>query len=256
MRKERTTTLNSFTLKLIACFTMLIDHFTTIFVPRYTTPLFHITLSSYELDVTWYVVGRSIGRIAFPIFAFLIVEGFFHTRNRMKYLLRLLLFAVISEIPYDYAFWGFPNMNLKLLLYKQNVFFTLAIGLLTIIIYDYIKNRMHSNTMWMTLFGVLTIIGGTGLLILVQADYSEYGYGVLLIVGFYLAYGNRNLRMLLFILLVGFFRGGIEFMAILAAPFLYYYNGERGTKRFKYAFYTFYPLHLVILQGIYQFLSN
>lgn len=247
--------MNSFTLKLIACITMLIDHFTAIFVPRHTTPLFQIALPNYELDVTWYVVGRAIGRIAFPIFAFLIVEGFFHTRNRMKYLLRLLLFAVISEIPYDYAFWGFPNTNLKLLFYKQNIFFTLAIGLLTIMIYDRIKTRMSGKTSWMTLPGVLTIVGGSVLLFLVQADYYEFGYGVLLIVGFYLAYGNRKLRKLLFIILVGFFRGGVEFMAILAAPFLYYYNGKPGTKRFQYAFYFFYPLHLVILQGIYQFLN-
>lgn len=248
--------MNSFTLKLIACITMLIDHFTAIFIPRNTTPLFHITLLNYELDVTWYIIGRAIGRIAFPIFAFLIVEGFFHTRDRMKYLLRLLLFAAISEIPFDYAFWGFPNTNLTILLFRQNIFFTLAIGLLTIMIYDSIKNRMLGRTMWMTLLGVLTIVGGTGLLYLIQADYYEYGYGVLLIVGFYLAYGNRKLRLLLFILLVGFFRGGVEFMAILATPFLYYYNGESGTKRFKYAFYIFYPLHLVILQGIYQLFTK
>ena len=231
---------------------MLIDHFTAIFIPRHTNPLFHITLPGYELDVTWYVIGRSIGRIAFPIFAFLIVEGFFHTRNRMKYLLRLLLFAIISEIPYDYAFWGFPNSNLSLLLYRQNIFFTLAIGLLTIMIYDSIKMRFPIKTIWMTLIDVFTIIAGTGLLYLIRGDYCEYGYGILLIVGFYLAYGNRNLRMLLFILLVGFFRGGVEMMAILAAPFLYYYNGERGINRFQYAFYIFYPLHLVILMGIYQ----
>lgn len=247
--------MNSFTLKLIACFTMLIDHFTTIFVPRNTTPLFHVTLLNYNLDVTWYTIGRIIGRISFPIFAFLIVEGFFHTRNRMKYLRRLLLFAIISEIPYDYAFWGFPNTNLSILLFRQNVFFTLAIGLLTIMIYDNIKNRMLGNTMWMTILGVLTIVGGTGLLYLIRSDYFDLGYGVLLIVGFYLAYGNRNLRLLLFILLVGFLRGDVEFLAILAAPFLYYYNGERGTKRFQYAFYIFYPLHLIILQGIYQLLS-
>jgi hypothetical protein len=235
---------------------MLIDHFTTIFVPRDTAPLFHITLISYELDVTWFVIGRSIGRIAFPIFAFLIVEGFFHTRDRMKYLNRLLLFAVISEIPFDYAFWGFPNMNLSLLLFRQNIFFTLAIGLLTIMIYDYIRNRMlGKNTTLMTILGVLTIVGGTGLLYLIRSEYYQLGYGVLLIVGFYLAYGNRKLRMILFILLVGFLRGDIEFMAILAAPFLYYYNGERGPKQFKYAFYIFYPLHLVILQGIYQLLN-
>lgn len=235
---------------------MLIDHFTAIFIPRNTTPLFYISLSGFELDVTWYIIGRAIGRIAFPIFAFLIVEGFFHTRDRRKYLLRLLLFAVISEIPFDYAFWGFPNTNLTILLFRQNIFFTLAIGLLTVMIYDSIKSRMLGKTMWMTLLGVLTIVGGTGLLYLIRGDYFDFGYGVLLIIGFYLAYGNRKLCMLLFILLVGFFQGGVGLMSILAAPLLYYYNGESGTKRFKYAFYVFYPLHLVILQGIYQLLTK
>ena len=230
---------------------MLIDHITAIFVPRHTIPLFHLSLFEYELDVTWYVVGRAIGRIAFPIFAFLIVEGFFHTKNRVKYLTRLIIFALISEIPYDYAFWAFPNQ--EFMFYRQNIFFTLAIGLMTIMIYDSLKSRWGHNHMWMTTLGVITIIGGTGLNYLVRGDYCELGYGVLLILAFYLAYRNKKMQMILFILLVGFFRGGVEFMAILAAPFIFLYNGERGPNKLKYGFYLFYPLHLLILMGIYQY---
>ena len=104
--------LNSFTLKIIAIITMIIDHIGYVFLP---------------VGTAYYDIARAIGRISFPIFCFLIVQGFFHTRSHINYLIRLLIFALLSEIPFDLAFH-------KTLFYwnSQNVFITLALGLFAI----------------------------------------------------------------------------------------------------------------------------
>ena len=93
--------MSTFALKLIAIITMAIDHVTAVFIPNNTEV---------------YLVGRLIGRLAFPIFAFLLVEGFFHTSNIKKYLTRLGIFALISELPFDLAFY-----NSKFARYGGNV---------------------------------------------------------------------------------------------------------------------------------------
>ena len=109
-------------LKVIACIAMLIDHTGAIILKLYPpalNTLFYINGKGYSA----YRVVRDIGRCAFPIFCFLIVEGFLHTHNRRKYGRNLLLFALISEIPWNYMFantWHYAD--------KQNVFFTLFIG--------------------------------------------------------------------------------------------------------------------------------
>ena len=96
--------LNSYQLKCIAIITMLIDHIGAVLFPEN-------------------LVLRYIGRISFPIFCFLLAEGFYHTKNVKKYMMRLAVFAVLSEIPYDLAF-----RNTYIEFTRQNVFFTLLIG--------------------------------------------------------------------------------------------------------------------------------
>ena len=110
-------------LKLIAIITMLIDHTAAVLLSIYPpamTPLFYIGGRGYSA----YRICRDIGRIAFPIFCFLLIEGFLHTRNRWRYGRNLFLFALISEIPWNFMFadtWTYA---------KQNVFFTLFLGYL------------------------------------------------------------------------------------------------------------------------------
>lgn len=117
------------TLKLIAVVTMLTDHAgATVIRAIWRHPAVSSVPERYTLWSHIYAASRDIGRIAFPIFCFLLVEGFLHTRNVRKYAERLLLFALISELPFDLALkgnWYYPA--------KQNVYFTLLIGLLVLI---------------------------------------------------------------------------------------------------------------------------
>ena len=117
-------------LKLIAITLMLIDH--TGLMILYNYPATTATLFSFGgVDYSWYRIFRDIGRAAFPIFCFLLVEGFLHTHNRKKYGLNLFLFACISEIPWNFMFtntWRYE---------KQNVFFTLFLGYLAFCALEY-----------------------------------------------------------------------------------------------------------------------
>ncbi len=226
---------------------MLIDHITELFVPKDFGFLFHLTLGNYERDITLYVLGRVIGRIAFPLFAFLIVQGFLHTSNLKRYMLRLGIFALLSEIPFDFAFWGFPNTTF--LFYRQNIFFTLLLGLIAIALLDQIHKNYQGQPLFMNVLMIVVILAACFTLITIRGSYLDYGYGILVIVAFYFGRQSRNVSVLLFILITGFLFGDIQLMAILAAPFIYLYNGEKGPS-FKYAFYAFYPVHLVILRLI------
>ena len=117
--------LDTDSLKLIAVITMLIDHIAESLLWQMIPP---IGEKNYDRWYDIYHMLRNIGRTAFPIFAFLLVEGFFHTHSRKKYFRRLILFALLSEIPYNMAFHGrlFYGMD-------QNVFWTLSMGFLVIL---------------------------------------------------------------------------------------------------------------------------
>ena len=122
---ERWRVLSGSWLKIIAMVSMVIDHVALHllrFYPDYTVALFSVG----SKQVSWYFLMRCIGRLAFPLFAFLLVEGFLHTHDRMKYGRNLLLFALLSEIPFDLAHQG------CLFAPKQNVFFTLFLGFLAL----------------------------------------------------------------------------------------------------------------------------
>ncbi|MBO5373075.1 MAG: conjugal transfer protein TraX [Lachnospiraceae bacterium] len=218
------------TLKLIAIIAMLIDHIgACIILPMLST--------NPALDTLYYAL-RLCGRIAFPIFCFLLVEGFFHTKNVQKYCFRLAIFALISEIPFDLAIY-----NTAFYWDSQNVFFTLLIGLLTIWAMQYVDKFFVKNIVLQAIFrGVILIIGmflAWGL----KTDYNLYG--VIIIAVLYEYYHRRTLSVIISCFMLCMM-STLELTAFIAVPLIALYNGKRGLS-LKYVFYIFYPLHLFIL---------
>ena len=230
--------LSGSTLKLIAICAMSIDHFAASII-YYGILLPAVPLSRGTGAWNWYMiykVMRFIGRIAFPIFCFLLVEGFLHTSNRKKYALRLFLFALISELPFDLALfnspvdWGY-----------QNVFFTLLIGLLVIWAMDAVRKSKFQIPLQLT-----AILVGGFLAWFLKTDYDYKG--ILLIVILYIFRYDRKLRTI-----AGCISLLWEAPACLALLPINLYNGKRGLS-LKYFFYAFYPLHLLIYAAILNFL--
>ncbi|MGB8455300.1 MAG: TraX family protein [Anaerocolumna sp.] len=220
--------MNGYTLKLIAIITMFIDHMTAILIPQ---------------DTTIYWIGRSIGRLAFPIFCFLLVEGFLHTHNVKKYLARLGVFALISEIPFDLAFAD-KSVHYGYLMH-QNIFFTLFIGLAVIYLMSMIERNFAGNIFLSNAFDSLAVIAGCILAAILTTDYDYKG--VLLIVVFYVFRGNKILLTLAVFLVNTLFGIWIQVLAALSMLCIWFYNGKRGPQDNKYIFYIFYPAHIFIL---------
>ncbi len=216
------------TLKLIAIISMLIDHiaaFLTYDIPFLSTVL--VTVGSKEITV--YYIMRTIGRMAFPIYCFLLTEGFTHTRNRRRYALNLFIFAIVSELPWNLIHTG------TLLYEKQNVFFTLLLGCLALYAIEEFKDRRL-----LQLFAVTALFT---LSYLLKADYGYMGFA--LIIAMYLLREHEAARIP-----VGICLSSAKLRAIPAFAAIYLYNGKRGFiqgKIGKYIFYAFYPVHLLIL---------
>lgn len=219
------------TLKLIAIITMFIDHIGAAIVEKMPSFSMSNNNSLYYTDM----VLRYIGRIAFPIFCFLLVEGFLHTRDTKKYAFRLFLFALISEIPFDLAFKGHI-----LEFGYQNVFFTLLLGLLTLMAVKYFDNNK--------IMKIISMLVGIMAAQLLHTDYA--GFGVVFILLLYILHDKIILRNI-----IGSIAVLWEFTAPIAFIPITLYNGERGI-RMKYFFYIFYPAHLLLLYAISQFISG
>ena len=244
--------LSGATLKWIAIITMLIDHIGAALL--YGLARARHRWGSGVCSQAFYSATRIIGRLAFPIFCFLLIEGLFHTRSRWKYLLRLGVFALISEIPFDLAF------NSGWLDFKggQNVFFTLTLGLVACAAWDWLSkgNDPHCNPLC-----------GIGAILAVAAAYwgamqlhTDYGgLGVALIFVMYILRDKPFARDLMAggVLCLMFKLSGshwIEVFAVLSFPLLHLYNGQRGRQN-KYFFYLFYPVHLLLLTGVLALLT-
>ncbi|MCQ2550512.1 MAG: conjugal transfer protein TraX [Lachnospiraceae bacterium] len=224
------------TLKWIAILTMVIDHLGASVLFRLITTQ---TVTGNNI-IAWYRLTRNIGRVSFPIFCFLLVEGFLHTGNVKKYAISLGCFAILSELPFDLAFfqtrWN-PN--------NQNVFFTLFLGLCFMIVAK--KGEELTN---LFIRYILIAVSFGGFMYLAELLETDYGaYGVLSIGVLYLSRENR-LRQLC----VGALSFIWEWPAPLGMLFPLVYNGTRGkgtkTAWGKYFFYAFYPLHLLFYYGV------
>ena len=242
-------------LRIIACVAMLIDH----------------------IGLAWNINElRIIGRLAFPIFAFLLVNGYRHTKNLNKYILRLGIFALLSEVPYD-LFLSRRAFNFG----RQNVFFTLFLGLVMIALIDILKEK----SVFLAPIPVAVFCFSA---MIIDCD---YGYlGILTVLAFHLFYGTDAKNRTLLLLSIAFLSSwqaisfniaefiivqtGVDLRDIRAlAPFFYkspayiqmnrvfalipifLYNGEKGkapksktaAKIMQLGFYAFYPVHMLII---------
>ena len=217
-------------LKVIAMLAMLIDHTAFILapvLPFLTKGLF--TLGNANITLYW--IMRKIGRIAFPLFCFLITEGYTHTRSKLKYGINLLIFAIVSEIPYNLMYGTFLTAQ------HQNVFFTLFLGFALIYIFDTISNAFEK----LILMGLVAAIS-----VLLRGDYGLNGALLILLI-----YLLRSHPASLIVLSYPLLSGGIAALAAFLPIQLY--NGKRGFIKspiLKYSFYLFYPVHIAILVAI------
>lgn len=230
-------------LKLIACASMLLDHVGATLVML----LFSHASQEYRGSIqTLYEGLRYIGRLAFPIYCFLLAEGSAHTRNSVRYGLRLALMAILSEIPFDLAFFGGSNWT------HQNVMFTLLLGLIAL------EGMKRAENGALKLLIVLPIAAAA------EWAGTDYGAeGVLLVVLFYLTRGHKWAPILqffgmwlifspghaMFLNWLGGIRVTVQECALLAVIPIACYNGRKlgGSQAAQWGFYFFYPAHLLVL---------
>ena len=236
MEAEKKKGLSGSALKWIAVLSMLIDHATVVLVEGSWAA--GIRAVSYNM----YMVLRGVGRLAFPIYCFLLVEGLLHTRDVKKYLLRLLAFSLISEFPFDLALMGSVFT-----LYYQNVFFTLCLGLLGLTLWRVLteKEDFHA-AWWRQALGLLCLAAAALGAELLHTDYGWQGVAVIS-----LMYLLRRLPLLRDPAWLGalYLSNPLELAALPDAILFRLYNGQRG-RQSKYFFYIFYPAHLLVLAGL------
>lgn len=207
---------------------MIIDHIGAVILQKFYTYNIHKI----------YILCRFIGRISFPIFAFCLVEGFIYTSNRKKYFIRLLIFALISEVPYDLAL-----NNSIFELRNQNILFTFTLALLELIILDKINIKRNHTNIKIILFNLIIIIFFMIVTDIINCDYSFIA--ILIITITYFFYKKRNCAMLIDSLILILW-DNIEITTLLSCFFIYLYNGKQGNNK-KAFYYLFYPIHLFIL---------
>ena len=212
-------------LKVLAMVTMIIDHVGSHLVDRSI-----IIFETETYTLTLYRLMRDIGRLAFPLFCFLLIEGYLHTRSKVRYGVSLGVMALISEIPFD-----LEHYNKLFDLHGQNIFFTLLLGYLAICAVEQWKSK-HPILLIPVLIGIM-LAAGFGLV--------DYGvFGVAFIVVLYALRQNEFFR-----LFSAFLLGNSRFVMLAFLP-MSLYNGKRGFikgKFLKYAFYAIYPVHIFII---------
>ena len=226
VREKRTGILNGNHLKLIAAFTMLLDHAGILLFPGN-------------------MLFRILGRLAYPIYAFMIAEGCRYTKNKLRYFLMVFGLGAVCQIVY-YFVSGDTYLNILLT-------FSLSILMIYLLQAAYQTPNLKKQTLWSLLFAVgLFVLYGLDRLITI--DYGFWGVMTPVLISFsYVRKYPHWASVLLLgagLLMLGADYGGIQHYALLALPLLLLYSGERGKHNMKYFFYIFYPVHLVVLQGI------
>lgn len=263
-------------LKTVAVITMLIDHIGAGIVYPMLYNGMNVFSLSYNDSITFYRVLRMIGRTAFPIFCFLLVEGFFHTKNRKRYAMNLFLFALLSEIPFDLALIPANEFshtlqvgealrtNLDVYMKDQSVYCTLFLGFLVIWAIDTVfsrcalaaKDRPALRTPANLIGALLSFLIVLGGYFAADALYTDYDHkGIVLIVVLYLLYRIRPLALGAAYAYISLF-GTNEIWSLPGFLLMLLYNGKRGYIRgnLKYAFYAFYPVHLLLIYVVRTFI--
>lgn len=212
-------------LKIIAMVSMVFDHVGDMFFP----------------DLLW---PRMIGRLAMPIFSFCIAEGYIHTRDKNRYLLRMGIFALVSEVPFDLALEG------RIGLTHQNIMLTFFLAILALKFFDLVRGEKREDTgkysAGRTLLGTLIVITAAVIAVLVRADYTVFA-----VIAVFLFYVFRDFGQ---VVRTGV---GVVFLALTRTMGYYcttgcsiipllLYNGKKG-RGLKWLFYAFYPGHLLLL---------
>lgn len=248
--------MSALALRIVACICMLLDHIGYCFAGRYPilAPL------------------RWIGRIAFPLYVFLIVNGFRHTSNRLRYALRLFLFAVLSQVPFALLFHRGDFFG------KYNVFFTLLLALLAVWGTDALRKRRVAKyfaflptalLFSLYYFGVLSSDYGAKGILLAMVFYLFEGRFILNFFGMLVSIYYSYLIAFGFLLLNLLRRRPFSFpevtpwtltqlFSLLSLVFVFLYNGKRGRlpqsplakKAIQLGFYGFYPVHLLVLYAL------
>lgn len=218
-------------LKLIACVTMLIDHFGAAIVPVLPLPNM----------VTIYYICRGIGRIAFPIYCFLLVEGMRHTRNSGKYILRLGIGILLAELPFDFLFEGGFSWN------YQSVMVTLTLGAVMLLC---MKNVQKKG------LKLLLVIPFALAAELTKCDYGGWGIAMISVFALFDRFSLQFIGLLLVsmlmssaVIIIFGIRVSAELAALAAMLPIGFYSGKKLThsRAIQWGFYLFYPVHLLIL---------
>jgi hypothetical protein len=240
---------------------MTIDHLGVVFNTLHNYRVAGSEFAGYMTDAYWQM--RVIGRLAFPIFCFLIAEGCAHTKSIKKYVGRLAIFALISQIPYQ-IFWdmrtGIDSVVSNLIRYERgNVLVTLTLGVVAVFFYQKIYESKKVKTLY-----IAGIIAAFIAVILLKGEYDLCGLLIIMLVYIFRekendsldnkVLGNRYIQVLC-CALVSF----AYYVLILHAPLLevlgatlsalplLLYNRQPGNRKWKWAFYIFYPAHMVAL---------
>ncbi|MEG1593984.1 MAG: TraX family protein, partial [Oscillibacter sp.] len=252
--------------KLLAVATMFVDHFSKIVLFWVAGTVWFPMLEAGQMTPDSFNALQNfiqihlygIGSMAFPLFCFLLVEGFCHTRNRRRYFGLMALFALISELPFDWGFFAMLSQRAGTYPFYwgyQNVFFTLFLGLCALWCLEKLstpsENRREKIKALALQIGAVAAL--TAIALLLRTDYAEYG--VILIAAFYLARKNPIVQALLYLLILVVVENrqpGVY--QLLSMLILLLYNGQRGKLRLKYSFYLFYPIHLALLRALTVFI--
>lgn len=249
-------------IKMIAVVCMFIDHFWAVFYITFSrlviNPMLQAGLMTFEqaeILLGIYDFFRSIGRIAFPLFCFAFAEGYAHTHSKGRYLLRLALFALISEVPFDitFQFGGGPEgwseeiaRHWPMYWRHQNVFFTFLLAFSGL----WLVEKTSALVKWKPLTFLLQC--GIAFVVCFLAEFKvrgDYdGFGVFFIFVAYFLRKNRIVQIAGLILATVLFNPGCEPIPFaIALVLMLLYNGQRGQRNLKYFFYWFYPVHIALL---------